>query len=590
VNRSGTLASGLALGLLAGAADAIAIILENPRSFENVSIAGFLGAAIALGGVLGLAAGAVAAALRLPPGAVLVPGIALVLFGMAGVRVHVRWFFGERLLGGESLLANAALAAGSAGTAWILWKMLGRGLSRRSTGRAPTVAGVVLCTAGALVALATRPAPSRPGGGPVPSVAARARDVLLVTLDTTRADHLSCYGYPRGTTPAIDRLARTGSQWVGAYAPVPLTAPSHASMLTGLPPRKHGVLNNGQPLRVSTFVQSELASRGWHCAAFVSGIPLKRASGLARGFHTYDDVFSPLETVHPMLTSLAAVRIANRVFPFDLVERRAEDTCAAAIEWLRSTDSPRFLWVHLFDPHTPYDAPDVLRRRFAVESAAWTAMDRPVVEWPIAHYDAELRETDRWLEDLLRAFRDATGGEGEVILTADHGEGLEQHGELAHGTQLHEEDLLVPFVTSHSLSGRQGPEIVPTVFDVREVASVVPMCALTSKLSPVPHTVVKPWTILCETFAPEGRKDQSAAIEGTEYARPQRKLLHDWETGQRVGFDLDRDPGERHPLEPLAAEWSPLIRSLPEERLARSPRPEPDPETVRRLRALGYVH
>jgi hypothetical protein len=588
VNRSGTLTSGLALGLLAGAADAIAVVLENPRSFENVSIAGFLGAAIALGGAVGLAGGAIAAALRLRTGAVVVPGIALVLFGTAGVRVHVRWFFGQPLLAPGILFANVALAVASAGVAWLLWIVAGRRLSRHLAGRAPAAAGIVLGACGAFVALATRPEPSRPGSDATPT---EGDDVLLVTLDTTRADHLSCYGYPRGTTPAIDRLARTAVQWVGMYAPVPLTGPSHASMLTGRTPRQHGVLNNGEalPASVPTFVP-DLASQGWNCAAFVSGIPLKAGvSGLARGFHTYDDAFSPLEAVHPLLTSLAVVRIANRVFPIDLIERRAEHTCAAAIDWLRATESPRFLWVHLFDPHTPYDAPEVLRRRFARESTFWTAMDRPVVAWPIADYDAELREMDRWLEDLLRAFGDATGGEGEVILIADHGEGLEQHGELAHGAQLHEEDLAVPFITrTHSDIHRTGDPPGPLLaYDVRLVTDVAQLV----RARPRPWSTggTEPPTILCETFRPEGRQDRSAVIETTEDGRrTRRKVVKTWDTGKETGFDLDRDPLERRPLEPPPGEWSHAIRQLPlgpvswERGL--------DPETVRRLRALGYVH
>lgn len=568
MNRLAALNSGLWLGLAGGLGDAVAVTLENPRSFEGAPVAGFVGAAVVLGVGAGAAAGVVAAALRLSARAVLFGGAALALFAWAGVRVHVRWFFGEPLLSAPSLLANVALLAGCLALAALLAGLAGAGLERRLAGRTTPGIALAAATAGGLAALVFAPRPAAPGSGTAPPPG--ARDVLLVTLDTTRADHLSCYGYPRGTTPAIDRLARRAATAVRAYAPIPLTSPSHASMLTGLIPREHGVLNNGMslPAELPTIVP-ELAAAGWSCAAFVSGIPLKaRLSGLAPGFSVYDDAFSLLERVHPMLTSLAIVRVANRVLPLDLIERRAESTCAAAAAWLRASEPPRFLWVHLFDPHTPYDAPRVLERRFGVEGAT---------EWPVAHYDAELRETDRHLEDLLRTFGEVTGGGGAVILTGDHGEGLGQHGELTHGSQLFEEDLRVPLVTRDPTRPKPGPRID---------RAPVPLTIVAPILRRLTGLDARSWSrsLLSETFAPEGRRDRSAAVDP---GPPGRKVVIDRVTGEIETFDLASDPGETRPGQP-SAEWSDLVEQLPPDRAAREE--ELDPETVRRLRALGYVH
>ncbi len=579
---------GLALGLVAGAWDGIAILVENPRSFDGaLGGVAFLGAALALsvavGGAVGLGVAAGSGRGARDPGRILVPGLALWIFGWAGVRVHVRWFFGEPLLSPGSLLVNVGLAVVSGLAAMVVWRIAGGRVTGVVARGSFTAAAVVVAILGVV---ATRtwapPGPAARAG----AAAHDARDILLVTLDTTRADHLSCYGYPRGTTPAIDRLARTSCAHARAYAPIPLTNPSHVSMMTGRTPREHGVLNNGTalPEHIPTIVR-EISEAGWSCAAFVSGIPLKASlSGLAPGFQTYDATFSRLESVHPMMTALATVRVANRILPFDLIERRAEKTCAAAIRWLAESSPPRFLWVHLFDPHTPYDAPEVLERRFARESVGWTAAGgKPVTGWPVSSYDAEIRETDRWLEDLLRAFRNETNGEGLVLLTADHGEGLEQHGELTHGSQLYEEDLRVPYVFVHpqvSLVNWVGTEFDVPVTSVAETLRAFAFGGYRGELDPP----VEP--IVAETFAPEGKEDQTAIVLTEDGGTG--KLFVNRETGSRIGFDLTHDPGERQPVEPTGPEWEGLSAALPRGEPPRHS--EPDPEAVRRLRALGYAH
>ncbi len=575
MTRREALAAGILLGLVAGLWDGLAVVLENPRSFGPASAVAFVGASVALCTMAGLVAGAVLATLPRRP-AFLVPlGLGAGFFLWAGVRVHVRWFFGEPLTSPPYAAANLALLAVAGLGAIGLERTAGRAIRRALRSGAWTALAVLAIVIGGAAAWVGRPDPGRAMPGAEPRHG--ARDVLLVTLDTTRADHLSVYGYPRGTTPHLDRAARTARLSPVAYAPIPLTNPSHSSVFTGLLPREHGVLNNGTALTSTETFVPDLAADGWTCAAFVSGIPLKAGlSGLADGFAHYDDVFSPLERVHPMLTTLALVRVANRVLPLDFVERRAADTVAAATAWLAGSEGPRFVWVHLFDPHTPYDAPVPWRRRFAVESPAWKAGGRPVTGWPHADYDAELRETDRRFGELLRAWDDVTGGRGIVVVTADHGEGLEQHGELAHGTQLFEEDVRVPLFF-------RDPEVRPGVNPEARSTTVLHgwIPALARDGGSAGGTDAGSPPFLVETFAPEGRQDQSAVVE------PQRrKVIVNWETGEERSFDLADDPGEARPLDP-SPEWTDLRDGLSP---AGAEIGDLDPETVRRLRALGYLH
>lgn len=575
------MAGGLAAVLGAGG-DGLAILLENPNSFSGLpSVLRFLAGTVLVAAPVGLAAALLVtpARRRLRPATVFGLGTFLLLFFAFGVRAHVKWFFGEPLTSPSSLLVNGALAAGAALVALVAGKVFGRRDGSLRSGAAVVLGAAV---GGALtVGLFLRDESPRNFAGDAPP--AGARDVLLVTLDTTRADHLSCYGYPRGTSPALDRLARQGRLWTNVYAPIPLTNPSHASLFTGLAPYEHGVVNNGMALapEFETFVPA-LADDGWNCGAFVSAIPLKRdLSGLAPGFAVYDDFFSPLERLHPMLTSLALVRVANRVLPGDLIERRAAATTAVAIAWLRATPAPRFAWVHLFDAHTPYDAPPAMRSRFGAESPAWTAAaGRAVTAWPVADYDAEVREADRHLRTLLRAFDEVSAGRGVVVLTADHGEGLEQHGELTHGTQLYEEDLRVPWLVAGAEHGG-GPAIEVGRTRLPELSGWIP--ALARGAIPSPTLTERP--LRFDTFPPEGRGRQTALLGATDGVAA-AKLLVDWRAGAELAFDLEVDPGETHPLDP-GAEWDSLRAAMPKE--LGGERGGIDPEVARRLKSLGYA-
>ena len=180
-------------------------------------------------------------------------------------------------------------------------------------------------------------------------------NVLLVTIDTLRADRLGGYGYARAATPVLDRLAREGVLVEEAVVQVPQTRPSHASILTGRLPYEHGIRDNNSPpleARLPTLA-TVLKGHGYQTGAVVGAYPVSRPSGLHRGFDFFDDPFGAGET-------------ANAHNP--RTERRASEVVDAALQWLaRPRTAPFFLWLHVFDPHAPYAPPAPFRERFAAQ-------------------------------------------------------------------------------------------------------------------------------------------------------------------------------------------------------------------------------
>lgn len=240
--------------------------------------------------------------------------------------------------------------------------------------------------------------------------------ILLVTLDTTRADRMGFLGSTRGLTPALDELARASTVFTRAYAQAPITTVSHATMLTGMYPPAHGVGQFGAPLPASIpYLPDVLRRQGYRTAAFVGSLVLDpkigTAPGFDRGFDVYDAGF---RMRHPG---------EDR---YRTIERRGDEVASRAVAWLTSAGrEPFFLWVHLFDPHDPYDPPPDLKQRFAS-----------------APYDGEIASIDRIVDRLVKA-----AGAGTIVaVAADHGEALGGHGEATHGVFLYDETLHVPLV------------------------------------------------------------------------------------------------------------------------------------------------
>jgi len=240
-------------------------------------------------------------------------------------------------------------------------------------------------------------------------------NLLLITIDTIRADRLSCYDPTHVQTPFIDGLASVGTVFTRAFSHVPLTLPAHANILIGKIPPAHGVHDNGRFTVQEDFLTlaEHLRNRGYATGAFVGGYPLHSRFGLAQGFDIYDD-------------RLRAVPSISREF----AERRASTVADGALSWLTGRRSPWFLWVHFFDPHDPYEPPEPFLSRFK---------DAP--------YDGEVAYVDETVGRLLAFLRD-TGLTDEtiVVLTGDHGESLGEHGELTHGSLAYNTTLWVPLI------------------------------------------------------------------------------------------------------------------------------------------------
>jgi len=270
----------------------------------------------------------------------------------------------------------------------------------------------------------------------------RGLSVLLVTIDTLRADALGCYGRAGAETPWIDRLAGAGVRFDFAHAHDVVTLPSHASILSGRYPFDHGVRDNAGfrfPPGMETLA-TLLRRHGYHTGAFVSAFPLDSRFGLGRGFDVYDDRLGDAEAGSD----------------FQMQERAGTRTVAAAREWLAATSGPTFCWVHLYEPHAPYQPPFEWRGRV-----------------PTA-YDGEVAAADAALGPLLGPLL-ARGNESGtlVVLTSDHGEGLGDHGEATHGVFAYESTLRVPLVLHHPrlfsprvvTTSARHVDLVPTVLD-----------------------------------------------------------------------------------------------------------------------------
>jgi choline-sulfatase len=245
-----------------------------------------------------------------------------------------------------------------------------------------------------------------------------AHNLLFVTIDTLRADHVGVYGANNVSTPNLDRLAREGTLARHAEVQVPLTRPSHISIFSGLYPAEHGIRDNvAPPLAANVPLMAETLKRaGFATAGFVSSIVLARPSGLERGFDTFSDTFDIGEDDARFLNT---------------IQRRGDVTTGEAIAWLRAHARDRFFaWVHLYDPHDPYEPPG----QYAV-----TYADRP--------YDGEVAWSDELVGRLLAALAEAGIADRTlVVITSDHGEGLGDHGEAVHGYFIYETTLHVPLV------------------------------------------------------------------------------------------------------------------------------------------------
>jgi arylsulfatase A-like enzyme len=419
-------------------------------------------------------------------------------------------------------------------------------------------------------------------------------NLLVVTVDTLRADHCSAYGYSRQTTPVLDRLAREGVLVEQAYAPMATTGPSHASMFTSRYPASLGYTRNGQVLEDAHVTLAErLRHADYRASAAVSSFVLDRRFGFAQGFGTYDAAFDPA-TASTQFSTWEGVDVDSA---FD---RRANATTDAALAWLarRGRDRPFFLWVHYFDPHHPYGALPPFDERFEASGPDAEAQ-------AVAQYDSHL---GRLIDAVDReGLRERT----LVVVTADHGEGLMQHGHMGHGIHLYEEAVRVPLVfrwPGRLPAGARLPgpsehvDLLPTVLELMgleertgDVEGVSLAGALLGKAAAPGRNPAR--TVVLQRRRYDAHAVDGVPLKGAKFAIrvDAWKYIEARDEGTRELFDLARDPRE---TENLAAS-----RSEEADRLSRliaawrgrfergdGARDEASPETLEALRALGYVH
>ena len=395
-------------------------------------------------------------------------------------------------------------------------------------------------------------------------------NVILITIDTVRADHIGCYGASGIKTPTLDGLARDGIVFERAISQVPLTWPSHAAILTGTYPFQNGVQDfTGQPLdeRFRSVAQV-FKQQGYATGAVVSAFVLDRSWGLARGFDFYDDAFSAE---------------AFRQKDIGLVDRKAGESVSRALAWLKKTQRrPFFFWLHLYDPHSPYDPPEPFRTEYKTHP----------YDGEIAYADHELGRLIAWLKQ--NQLYNGTA----IVLLSDHGESLGEHGEKEHGFFVYNSTTHIPLIVKP-----------PTGIGIRpgRVAGPVETVAVASsltRLAGMKDEIQKEFP--SPSLFSEKASTESAAYSESFYAFSsfgwsplhalQTSRYHYIEAPAPELYDVIADPTEKNNL---AAQQTATVAVL-QDKLQSLLRQNPfkaggsgtstlSPDALEKLRSLGYV-
>ncbi len=396
-------------------------------------------------------------------------------------------------------------------------------------------------------------------------------NVILITVDTLRADRLGCYGFIPDVTPTMNKMAASGVSFEKCIAQTPLTLPSHTTILTGTLPVHHGVRDNGGfvvPSELQTMAEC-FKSAGYTTAAFVSAYVLDSKWGLNQGFDYYFDRFD--------LGRFEKISLGE-------VQRRAEETINEALNWFEKNRTQKFfVWIHLYDPHTPYDPPEPYKTQF---------QDRPYLG-EIAYTDSQLARFWNYLEKeklLDRSF---------VVLASDHGESLGEHGETTHGFFVYQGAIRVPLIFVTPFPGYQGKTYEGVVILADIMPTVLEMTGL-----PVPSEVQG--QSLLRYFSGKKKPEERLAYSETFYPR----YHYGWSELRSFQnnrykliiapipelYDLKNDPEEQKNLVYIEKNTYEKLTRLAEEfeKKAGEKAIEPDfssidEETREKLAALGYL-
>ena len=415
------------------------------------------------------------------------------------------------------------------------------------------------------------------GGQPVPAAvspgALRGDNVLLVTIDTLRADHVGAYGSALGLTPTLDRLAKEGLRFDTAHAHVPMTLPSHTTIMTGLYPAANGVHDNGsfrfdgaKPTLAGT-----LKRAGYRTGAFVGAFVLDARFGLNAGFDVYDD------------------RVQGASANLEIVQRTAEQVLAPAAEWILNPSAispepsalshqPWFAWVHLYDPHEPYTPPEPFAARYSQDP-----------------YSGEIAYADQALGGFLDRLRSGNALDRTlVVITSDHGESLGEHGERTHGLFAYEATLRVPLIVwAHD-------SIKPAI--TAEPARLVDLAPTVLDLVGVPAGSSDG-----RSLRPRAANEQPLQDSGSYFEALNASLTRNWAPLKGIVhdrlklvdlpvpelYDLAADPGEQRNLYASQRERARDLESRLDRINAGTPAASAqapvDSDAAMRLRSLGYV-
>ena len=520
---------------------------------------------------------------------------------LLGVRTTVT--AGRPVIAGTSF----AIAAGlwlvllfATGTAQRVHALL-----RTCFGAGLAVAGLLVTSAGAVVVARSQPTqPPAPPGAP---------NVLLISIDSLRADHLGCYGYRRDTSPTIDRLAREGTRFRTVVSPTSWTLPAHLTLLTAQPPLHHGVTTGMQRLRPEAILLSEaLWEAGYATAGFVSAPYLDAAYGYSQGFDHYDDYTVANRSNEASRHGITSPRL------FGIVS-----------EWLSEWDRgqrrrPFFAFVHMWDPHYDYTPPPPYDSMFDPDYRGTVTgedfsgprihprMEARDLAHVIALYDGEIRFTDSFIGRLVQQLEQLDVVERTVIvITADHGEEFFEHGHKGHRQTLYDETILVPLVIRYPAKVPAGVVVTPQVRLMDIAPTILALAGVprppafgTSADAPHPACDLTPWMVGNPSESPQPPLTAFSDLVGTgrvasvAAVRTQtQKFIKGMDGEQREErYDLTKDPSEQVNLAGGDAAADGALRSElaawceawgNHGSLARPI--ELDPAHHERLRALGYT-